>query len=67
MNNVTTTGRKALVVGCGIAGPVLATFLRRAGFTPVVYEGRSTPGDEAGAFLDLLENGLDVLGTLGIR
>jgi 2-polyprenyl-6-methoxyphenol hydroxylase-like FAD-dependent oxidoreductase len=67
MNNVTTTGRKALVVGCGIAGPVLATFLRRAGITPVVYEGRSEPGDEAGAFLNLLENGLDVLGTLGIK
>ena len=54
MNNVTTTGRKVFVVGCGIAGPVLAMFLRRAGFTPVVYEGRSEPGDEAGAFLNVL-------------
>jgi 2-polyprenyl-6-methoxyphenol hydroxylase-like FAD-dependent oxidoreductase len=67
MSNETATGRKALVVGCGIAGPVLAMFLRRAGITPVVYEGRPEPGDEAGAFLNLLENGLDVLDTLGIR
>lgn len=67
MNNTTRTGRRALIVGCGIAGPVLAMFLRRAGMEPVVYEGRSEPGDEAGAFLNLLENGLDVLGTLGIR
>ena len=67
MSNEATAGRKALVVGCGIAGPVFAMFLRRAGITPVVYEGRSEPGDEAGAFLNLLDNGLDVLGTLGIR
>src|SRR5215210_8484180 len=67
MSNEPATGRNALVVGCGIAGPVLAMFLRRAGITPVVYEGRPEPGDEAGASLNLLKNGLNVLDTLGIR
>jgi 2-polyprenyl-6-methoxyphenol hydroxylase-like FAD-dependent oxidoreductase len=29
---------KAIIVGGGIAGPVLALFLRRAGFEAEVYE-----------------------------
>lgn len=29
---------KVLVVGCGIAGPVLAVFLKLKGYEPVVYE-----------------------------
>ncbi len=56
-----------MIVGCGIAGPVLAMFLQRAGITPVVYEGRPEPKDEAGAFLNLAPNGLAVLDTLGIK
>ncbi|MBA4117020.1 MAG: FAD-dependent monooxygenase, partial [Rubrobacter sp.] len=35
--------------------------------TPVVYEGRPEPKDEAGAFLNLAPNGLAVLDTLGIK
>ena len=61
------TGRKALIIGCGIAGPVLAVSLQRAGITPVIYEGRPEPGDEAGAFMNLAPNGSAVLDTLGIR
>lgn len=67
MSSGTRTGRKAIIVGCGIAGPVLAMFLQRAGISPVVYEGRLEPGDEAGAFLNLAPNGLAVLDTLGIK
>ena len=59
-------GRTALVIGGGIAGPVLAMFLRRAGLHPIVCEGRPGPVDEAGAFLNLAPNGLAVLETLGI-
>lgn len=59
--------KKALIVGGGIAGPVLAMFLKRIGFDPIVYEGRPEPNDEAGTFLNLAPNGLAVLGALGIR
>jgi 2-polyprenyl-6-methoxyphenol hydroxylase-like FAD-dependent oxidoreductase len=62
-----TTERRALIIGCGIAGPVLAMFLQRVGITPVIYEGRPEPRDEAGFFLNLAPNGLNVLDTLGIK
>jgi len=29
---------KVIIVGCGIAGPVLATFLKLKGYNVVVYE-----------------------------
>jgi 2-polyprenyl-6-methoxyphenol hydroxylase-like FAD-dependent oxidoreductase len=60
-------GRRALIIGCGISGPVLAMFLRRAGIEPVIYEGRPEPDDRAGYFLNLAPNGVAVLDTLGIR
>lgn len=59
--------RKALVIGCGIAGPVVAMYLERAGIGSVVFEARESPDDEAGAFLNLMPNGMDVLKTLGIH
>lgn len=62
-----TPDRKALIIGCGVAGPVLALYLQRIGITPVVYEGRPEPRDDAGFFLNLAENGMDILETLGIR
>lgn len=62
-----TSGRRVLIVGCGVSGPVLAMFLRRAGIASVVYEGRPEPDDETGAFLNLAPNGLRVLGTLGVK
>ncbi|XVH31285.1 FAD-dependent oxidoreductase [Haloferacaceae archaeon DSL9] len=62
-----SAGRTALLVGCGVAGPTLAMFLRRIGITPVIYEGRSEPQDDAGFFLNIGANGLDVLGTLGVE
>jgi FAD-dependent urate hydroxylase len=59
--------KKVLIIGGGIAGPVLAMFLKEVGIDPVVYEGRPEPNDEAGAFLNLAPNGLAVLDDLGIR
>jgi FAD-dependent urate hydroxylase len=56
----------ATVVGAGIAGPVAAIALQRAGFTPTVYEAREDTADEVGAFLTLQVNGIDALRTLGI-
>ena len=62
----TTSGRTALVIGCGIAGPVAAMFLTRAGIDPVIYEAQETPSDCAGSFLMVTPNGLSVLRTLGV-
>lgn len=61
------TNRRALIIGCGVAGPILALFLRRIGITSVIYEGRSGPRDETGFFLNLASNGTAILETLSIR
>jgi FAD-dependent urate hydroxylase len=58
--------RTALVIGAGIAGPVAAVALRRAGITATVYEAHEGTADELGAFLTLQVNGIDALRTLGI-
>src|ERR1700760_3678453 len=36
---MTKRSRKALIIGAGIAGPVAAILLRKAGFEVAVYEG----------------------------
>jgi len=54
---------KVIVVGCGTAGPVLATFLKRKGYEPVVYE-RGKPGSDGGLSLMLQVNGLRVLSLI---
>ncbi|WP_326691143.1 MULTISPECIES: FAD-dependent monooxygenase [unclassified Streptomyces] len=59
--------RRALLIGCGIAGPVLALFLQRIGVEAVIHEASEDPRDDVGAFLNLAPNGLAVLETLGIR
>ncbi|MDH2390818.1 FAD-dependent monooxygenase [Streptomyces sp. HNM0663] len=58
--------RKAILIGCGIAGPTLAMFLQRIGIEAVVYEAGEEPRDSAGAFLNLAPNGMAVLKTLGV-
>jgi 2-polyprenyl-6-methoxyphenol hydroxylase-like FAD-dependent oxidoreductase len=58
--------RKALIIGGGIAGPVAAMFLKRAGIDAVVYESRAETDGAAGWFLNLAGNGIEVLKTLGI-
>lgn len=56
---------KVLIIGCGVAGPVLANFLKRKGYTPIVFERVTKLGD-AGASLMLMPNGLKVLGLTGM-
>ena len=63
----TKRGRKALIIGCGISGPVLAMYLQCAGIEPIIYEARPKPDDQAGYFLNLAPNGVAVLDTLGVR
>jgi FAD-dependent urate hydroxylase len=56
---------KALIIGGGIAGPVTAMALQRAGIDAVVYEAYAvSAGLEAGAYLTVAVNGLDALRTL---
>jgi 2-polyprenyl-6-methoxyphenol hydroxylase-like FAD-dependent oxidoreductase len=63
--NHTLTDKKALIIGGGIAGPVTAMALQRAGIEPVVYEAYDEgAGLDAGAFLTVAVNGLDALRTL---
>jgi FAD-dependent urate hydroxylase len=58
--------RKALIIGCGIAGPVIALFLQRAGIEAEIYEARAESTDYGGSFLNMACNGLGVLKPLGL-
>lgn len=60
------SARKALIIGFGVTGPVLALFLQRAGIEAEIYEARAESTDYGGSFLNLASNGLSVLKTLGL-
>ncbi|MDQ0376999.1 FAD-dependent oxidoreductase [Amycolatopsis thermophila] len=62
---MTTT--TAMVIGGGIAGPVAAMALRRAGVEAVVYEAYSGTADGVGGGLSIAPNGLDALEVIGAR
>jgi 2-polyprenyl-6-methoxyphenol hydroxylase-like FAD-dependent oxidoreductase len=57
---------KALIIGGGIAGPVAALLLQRAGIEAEIYEARDASEDYASSWLTLASNGLLVLKTLGL-
>lgn len=59
--------KTALIVGGGIAGPVTAMALQRAGIDSVVYEAYGKGSDGVGAFLTLAVNGLAALDVLDLR
>jgi len=52
---------KALIAGGGIAGPVTAMALQRAGIEAVVYEAHVPGAGDAGSYLTVATNGLDAL------
>jgi FAD-dependent urate hydroxylase len=56
--------KKALIVGGGVAGPVAAMALQRAGMESVVYEAYAGGAEDAGSFLTFASNGLDALRTI---
>jgi 2-polyprenyl-6-methoxyphenol hydroxylase-like FAD-dependent oxidoreductase len=58
---------KALIIGGGIAGPVTAMALQRAGIDSVVYEAYGRGSDGVGAFLTLAVNGLEALDILDLK
>jgi salicylate hydroxylase len=47
---------KVLIIGCGVAGPVIALLLKKKGYTPVILEKVRELGD-AGASLMMMPNG----------
>jgi 2-polyprenyl-6-methoxyphenol hydroxylase-like FAD-dependent oxidoreductase len=53
--------RKAVIVGGGVAGPVTAMALQRAGIEGVVYEAYPPTAGEVGSYLTVASNGLDAL------
>lgn len=58
-------GRRALIIGGGIAGPVLALFLQRAGFSPEVFEADAGRSDVGGG-IGIAPNGMNVLAAVGV-
>lgn len=54
-----------LIIGGGVAGAVTAMALKKAGFTPVIHEAYATGADDIGAFLTIMNNGIDALRAIG--
>ncbi|MGW2858513.1 FAD-dependent oxidoreductase [Streptomyces sp. NPDC001205] len=63
--NAGTRVRGALVIGGGIAGPVAAMALRRAGIEADVYEAYDSRSDGVGAGMSIAPNGIAALDAIG--
>jgi 2-polyprenyl-6-methoxyphenol hydroxylase-like FAD-dependent oxidoreductase len=61
---MSTTGT-ALVIGGGIAGPVAAMALQKAGIEACVYEAYDSTAEGVGGGLSIAPNGLNALGVIG--
>lgn len=53
--------KKAIIIGAGVAGPILALQLKKIGIDSEIFESRSEENTKEGAFLGLTPNGLNVL------
>src|SRR6476620_5568216 len=62
-----TAVRTALVIGGGIAGPVTALALRRAGTEARIFEAYENTADGVGGSLMVAPNGLAALGIVGAQ
>ncbi|MDQ3579060.1 MAG: FAD-dependent monooxygenase [Actinomycetota bacterium] len=60
------TSSRTLIIGGGIAGPVTAMALARAGIESTIYEAYDSAADDVGAFLTLAPNGIRVLRDLDV-
>ncbi len=60
-----TAARRALVIGGGVAGPVAAMALRKAGIEATVYEAYPSAADGIGVTLTLAPNGVAAMGLVG--
>jgi 2-polyprenyl-6-methoxyphenol hydroxylase-like FAD-dependent oxidoreductase len=61
----TSANRDAVVIGCGVGGPVVAMALQRVGIDATIYEAYERPADFVGSFLNLASNGIDALRAIG--
>ncbi len=59
-----TKRRKAVIIGGGVAGPVAAMALQRAGIEATIYEAYSQRTTDVGSYLTVATNGLDALCAL---
>jgi len=57
--------KRALIIGAGVAGPVLALFLKKAGIEAKIFEASTGPS-EAGGGLGIAPNGMNVLAAAGV-
>lgn len=53
--------KKVIIIGAGVAGPILALQLKKKGFQPEIFEARSENNRNEGVFLGITPNGLNVL------
>ena len=53
--------RTALIIGCGIGGPVAAMALQKVGIDATVFEAHEGNAEFVGSFLNTASNGLDAL------
>jgi FAD-dependent urate hydroxylase len=60
------TIRTALVIGGGIAGPVAAMALQKAGIEATIYEAYDYTTDTIGGGMSIAPNGLDALDAIGV-
>ncbi|GAA3542772.1 FAD-dependent monooxygenase [Nonomuraea rosea] len=56
---------KALIIGCGIGGPVTAMALREVGIDAEIFEAYGQGAEDVGSFLNIASNGLAALRVLG--
>lgn len=59
--NEKTMNKKVIIIGAGIAGPILALQLKKIGFQSEIFESRSENTTGEGIFLGITPNGLNVL------
>lgn len=57
---------RALVIGAGVAGPVLAIALKRVGIEVCMYEREPTSIRRGGSWLTFQANGMDALRAVGL-
>ncbi|EJU02893.1 FAD/NADP-binding domain-containing protein [Dacryopinax primogenitus] len=59
------SGKNVIIIGCGIAGPVLSMLLQHKGFNPLIYE-RLPEMSQGGIAIGLSPQTLKVLNILGL-